>query len=151
MCKKLGIYLNEFGLVLGYLISLLGYLAFINRKYIKVDWLPLFLITIFAGLILWAISAKNQKISKCSENKVWFFSCAILLCVTFGPAIMASIMMAKNHYPEVFFNIDSPYHFSQSLALTQKNDIPPSSLYNLGVRRNYHYGTQLASAEIVKL
>ena len=46
MCKKLGIYLNEFGLVLGYLISLLGYLAFINRKYIKVDWLPLFLITI---------------------------------------------------------------------------------------------------------
>ena len=149
--KKLGFYISEFGLVLGYLISLLGYLAFINRKYIKIDWLPLFLITIFAGLILWAFSAKDTKISKCSENKVWFFSCAILLCVTFGPAIMASIMMAKNHYPEVFFNIDSPYHFSQCLALTQNNDIPPASLYNLGVRFNYHYGTQLACAEIVQL
>lgn len=68
--------------------------------------------------------------------------------VPFMDAVYPAYLSSLGDYPAIFFNVDSPFHLSQVIALSRSEDYPPASLLNLGVSYYSHYGTQLFASNL---
>ena len=136
---------------LGLFLLLLGYFSLQNRIHFEIKYLPITL-ALAVSLFLFVFSKENNSII---ENNARSLAASIIgvACVilAYMPSIVAALLMSEGDYPKYFFNVDSPYHFSQAIALYLNQVYPPESLNNLGVKFNYHYGTQLAAAELARL
>ena len=135
----------------GFFLLLWGFISLQARVIFSIDYLPIILSFLIAAFLFFKSSSNNFIYEK--KPRFIFAICVGIAAIilSYLPAIFASLLMSESEYPKYFFSVDSPYHFSQLIALYTHQEYPPRSLNNLGVLFNYHYGTQLVAAEIAKL
>ena len=147
------IYLSSWS---GFFAILLGFFDLLLRKTGFAIELSAILSLMACGALFLLIKNNNQMhhVAGICTRKEFTFSLlliAIGLILFFFPVIYASYIMGGGEYPRMFFNVDSPYHLSQALALRSSLDFPPASLNNSGVKFLYHYGAQLSADSISRI
>jgi hypothetical protein len=73
---------------------------------------------------------------------------ALLAAILLAPAVIASLQMGRGPFPEVFFNVDTPYVLEKVHALVRAGSYPPPSLGVAGGIAVNHYGVQGVAALI---
>jgi hypothetical protein len=74
-----------------------------------------------------------------------------LVTAALAPVFIASARMAPGDFPQVFFNVDSPYFLEKVHSLVKTERFPPESLGVAGGRPSYHLGSHAMAAVIARM
>ena len=131
-------------------LGVLGILCKFLGIDIRFSVLPVTLIAIY-GLKKYPLSFLVPQISFAGIKTVGAAFAIAASVISFTYIFITGVMMGIGSYPQVFFNVDTPYYLGQIHALIRFDTWPPLSLSYLSGANGYHYGSQSVCAVLSTL
>jgi hypothetical protein len=143
---------SELGVAAGVGAGLLGVIWLLARLAVPLRFMPHLigtLLAIVSGAVIWGRGPRLLPFAP-PASRATLAGVVVAVC-WMSPAIVGAALMSTGRYPAVFFHVDTPFRLTHVRMLLQSDALPPSSLSNAGIARNYHFGGPGVAAALSSL